>query len=425
MQCTLVAVVIALALVGCGRPYEAPLIEMEPAGSYAVGEGPYTVRLGDLDGDGTLDAATANLIGGTITWLRSKDGPVPSRRYELPTGGTTVALALGDFDGDTLTDVAGAVRSEFGHLAIFHGRLAAVPGKGPRIRLHGSPNDVAAADLDSDGRDELIVALRESAIAVVSMGPTRGDFRVERYDIPDCGGASDYGPDGVHLADLDGDLDIDAAVVCYASWSIHLLQGDGFGGFGEPVRLGQVTTQERLRIMRAVAPSEIGENDSPAGGFRKLVSADLDTDGYVDLLAVGDYGVLSAVFGSQWGFGPMQTISTGVDGTNNVAIGDVDRDGAPEVLFTTGHENTILIGSAKLLRRGTMEVRRTGVLPQTPECIQLADLDGDGYLDAVVVGEHASAAQFLRGDGNGDFGPWRTLRRTAQVAGKAEATEDP
>jgi len=397
----------AALVAGCSLPEPTPAQPAESAGSWRVGGGPYAVRVADLDGDGLLDSVSANLLGESISVLSGGAPGRPAWRTDRDAGGIAVALAVGDFDGDGRSDVGAAVRSRLGHLAVFAGRPG--PGAGPgglsRHWVYGTPNDVAAGDLDADGRDEAVVALREDALVVVDGGERR------RVGLPGCAGHTGYGPDGVTLADLDGDGTLDAAVACYDTWSVQVLRGDGRGGLGAPERIGAVPEERVRAAMRVHASEPLADGFALEGGLRKVAAADLDADGWNDLVAVGDYGLLLVAYGNGRGFGSPRVADTGVDGTNNLAIADLDGDGGLDLAITTGMQPALLRVPAAGLRAGRAEPVRVAGLPKTPESLVLRDLDGDGHLDLVVAGEHADALGMLRGDGRGGFAPFAAAPR--------------
>lgn len=408
---SLVFLAICLGAVGVatlhgGDAVRLAVTPVDPPGSFRVGTGPYAVRVADLERDGTPETLSANLVDGSVTVLTGGAPGRPSRRIDVSAGGVPVALATLDVDGDGMLEVVAAVRNWVGTVALFRRD----PDQGllldRSVWVYGRPDDIDAGDLDGDGRDEVAVALYQDALVVLDFDGSRGRPHKKRFGIPECGGRNAYGPDGVEVADADDDGHLDVAVVCYDTWSVHLLRGDGSGALGPPERLAAVPEAERLRVMRETAPGEIHPDGSPAGGMRKVYALDVDRDGHTDLLGVGDYGILLALFGSAQGFEPGRVIDTGVDGTNNLAAGDVDGDGKVEVFVTTGHEPTVIVLAAEALRAGRAEPHRVATLARTPESVQLLDLDHDGALDLVAAGEHASAITFLRGDGAGAFAPF-------------------
>lgn len=373
-----------------------------PEGAYRVGAGPYAVIAADANSDGLLDYATANVEDESITVLYAASAGRPGRRIDLPTGGITPALAEGDFNGDGVLEIVAAIRSPHGHLSFFSAGV--VDGIRPvgRVRLDGTPNDVVMADLDADGRADAVTALKEGEVAVV--WGTLGSPSVDRYPVLDCGTGGAYGPDGVDVADVDGDGFLDVAVACYATWSIHLLHGTGERSPGKSRKVFGVSRDQVIEVMRYVAPDRL--EAGRMGGLRKAYARDLDDDGYLDLIAVGDYGILLVVPGGSDGLGPGHLVSTGVDGTNNLDVGDIDSDGRSEILITTGHEPALIVVEELDPATGSFELRRVADLAETPESIRLVEIDDDGHLDLVVAAEHGSAVSILRGDGEGGFAPF-------------------
>ena len=59
----------------------------------------FSVALGDLDGDGDLDAWVANVGGSDTVWLNDGTGTFTDSELKLGTG-ASVSVALGDLDGD-------------------------------------------------------------------------------------------------------------------------------------------------------------------------------------------------------------------------------------------------------------------------------------------------------------------------------------
>ena len=80
------------------------------ARSYATGDGPESVAIGDLNGDGKPDLATANLIYRTNTvsvLLNRGDGSFQAK-LDYRTGGDPYSVVIGDLNGDGKQDLATA-----------------------------------------------------------------------------------------------------------------------------------------------------------------------------------------------------------------------------------------------------------------------------------------------------------------------------
>lgn len=75
---------------------------------FSAGTQPYSVKLGDLDGDGKLDIAVANQYSNNISVLRSTSsvGNIScAAKVDFLTGTTPTSVAVGDLDGDTKPDL--------------------------------------------------------------------------------------------------------------------------------------------------------------------------------------------------------------------------------------------------------------------------------------------------------------------------------
>ena len=76
-----------------------------------TGRGPYSVAIGDLNGDGKPDLATANLATVTLNTvsvlLNRGDGSFQAKR-DYRTGGGPYSVAIGDLNGDGKPDLATA-----------------------------------------------------------------------------------------------------------------------------------------------------------------------------------------------------------------------------------------------------------------------------------------------------------------------------
>jgi hypothetical protein len=137
-----------------GADEVAPSFTSSTAGS--TGNGPYSVAIGDLDGDGDQDLATANHYSGTVSILTR--GPGGSyTTTSVPTGSGPFSVAIGDLDGDGDQDLATA-NSRSNTVSI----LTRGPGGSYTTTTAGptgnNPYSVAIGDLDGDGDQDLTTA---------------------------------------------------------------------------------------------------------------------------------------------------------------------------------------------------------------------------------------------------------------------------
>ena len=93
---------------------------------YATASYPYSVVLGDLDGDGKLDIVAANADSDTVSVLWGAGDGSLAAKADYPTGASPQAVALADLDGDRKPRPRGGeCRRGHGERAAGHGRRRA------------------------------------------------------------------------------------------------------------------------------------------------------------------------------------------------------------------------------------------------------------------------------------------------------------
>ena len=88
------------------------------------------------------------------------------------------------------------------------------------------------------------------------------------------------------------------------------------------------------------------------------------------------------------------------DGPATVAAGDIDRDGALDLVTANANTNTL---SVRLQRGASWHAVAEQPLPAQLHMIELVDLDRDGDLDLIGTGHDSGAVWPLLGDGKGSF----------------------
>jgi hypothetical protein len=177
------------------------------AGSpFATGSGsaPGSVALGDVDGDGRLDVVTADSGNDSAAVLvgNGSGGFTPAAGSPFTTGGAPDAVALGDVNGDGHLDVATADTND-NPVTVLLGDgadgFASAPGS--PFAVGTAVDAIAAADVNADGHPDLVTADGNANGVTVLAGDGAGHFAPVRVSPFPVGSH----PVDVAVADLDGD----------------------------------------------------------------------------------------------------------------------------------------------------------------------------------------------------------------------------
>jgi FG-GAP-like repeat/FG-GAP repeat len=398
-------------------------VSYSPRGCGAV----VAVAVADLNGDGNPDLALADncTSGEVIILLGNGDGTFQAPQSYASGAFIATSVAVGDFNGDGKIDLA------VGHVTangtVSTGVVSVLIGNGDgtlqTARIYatgiGSAASVTVADVNQDGKLDLVVAVAGSGLGRSSgqvsalLGRGNGTFQT----------AQSYASGGIDatslvVGDFNGDGKPDVAVANRCIAGPDCFNTANNGGLSMLLQRGG----------RFLAPREYTFPDCSA---EATAVGDFNGDGNPDLAVVdrcgGAGGTLSVLIGKPNGtFQTGPSFSLGGFYGFSVAVADFNGDGKLDVAVTnscTGIDQcsdgtaglSILLGN----RDGTFQAaKRYNFFGAIAYSLAVADFNGDGVPDLAVTVQnncrgvtncHQSVVNTLFGNGDGTFRAGQTF----------------
>jgi hypothetical protein len=369
-----------------------------------------SVALGDLDGDGDLDAFFVYSLSSLTRVFFNQGGQQGLQAGTLVDSGQQITtcniprVSLGDLDGDGDLDAFISCGEDYPHRV--HLNQGGIQGGVEGFFSHGGEQELgnfqgrgnALGDVDGDGDLDAFVVhdYYEGDRIYINQGNGQGGIAGEFVDSGQSLGS--FRSSSVALADLDGDGDLDAFVTHFnVNDVIYLNQGGAQNGIeGVFIESGQLLQ---------------------SWDTEDVALADLDGDGDIDAVTVNGGGMLLTNQGGAQSGIEGEFISTallpGSYTDSAVAIGDIDNDGDLDVVFASNSIYEILHINQGGLQGGTIGTFVTDeqAIPSNmiTRDIELGDLDQDGDLDAISAnGGQADLIhwnQFIAPDCDGNGNP--------------------
>jgi hypothetical protein len=380
---------------------------------------PFWLRSGlvvaDFNADGRTDVAVASSYiagspphpGYVEVFLQSAQGSFAAA-LQYATGPDPWGLSAGDFDGDGRVDLVAATPATVAPQPNVVGDSGGIsllpqdpmqPGRflpSQWTSTGGAATDAAIAELNGDGRADVIVAdgvlANGRALLLVQSAAQPGTLLAPIA----LAVGSDRGSEDVAVGDLNGDGRADIVLAAYDG--VAVFRQNGVGGF-DPVLF-------------------LGAGLRPQG----VAMADIDGDGNTDIVVAnagngpaGGSGGASVTLLRQTNPGSFTATSIAVaDGARRVAVADLNDDDIPDIAVvslvyqsqTTPSRITVLLQSAA--SRGQLTVSGVYDGPYSGNFIAVGDVNADGFNDIVV---NDGPVVLLQRAGNpGTFDPPRALR---------------
>ncbi len=335
-------------------------------------------------GDATYAASTSSPVGQTVTAIPSSGFLAPTA---IPMGNWATSVAVGDFNGDGIADLAVSIMNYVGGptpdgVTILLGNGDGTFTEKTHVSMGVHPQFVAIADFNGDGKPDVVTAdwgaYQSGTTVSVALGNGDGTF-----GSPQSYGTGGVAPWSLVVGDFNGDGKADVAVANEISGTVSVLLGNGDGTFQPAV------------------PYAVQNHPL------YVVSGDFNGDGIPDLAVTNEYSnSVSVLLGN--GDGTFQAAQNYSAGYNPIPIvlGDFNGDGRPDVAvgiygYETGNTVNVLLGNPN----GSFQLPLTSTTGVAPRAIATGDFNGDGIADLLVGNWDTNDITVLLGNGNGTFQP--------------------
>ena len=350
------------AVGGTGRGFMSSPLTSQSYGQQTI--------LGDVDGDGDADVLLLSSNRDVLS-LQRNDGTGSFAStvtvFASSNGDELNGIALGDFDGDGDLDLAiGNNTTNQVHLRRNNGTGSFAAAQD--IAVGDYPQRVTLADVDGDGDLDLLTA--NAGLAGMSLSVRyndgSGQFNGTASEMLNAVGSMDY--TSLNMGDMDGDGDLDLVLGYGGEGYVRL--NDGQGHFPAGIQL--VLSQD---ISGTIELADV-DNDHD---LDVLGLSWYDSSGQRDIMGRVWVNVSTNNGAGQFTRGGFWANQSG----EGLAVGDVDADGDPDVLVTSGYRTSAL--EYRNDGQGSFTLAQTFAIAGPTYRPTLGDMDGDGDLDFVFV----------------------------------------
>lgn len=240
-----------------------------------------------------------------------------------------------------------------------------------------NPQSIVSGDVDGDGKRDVIVGnYSNSSISIFrnKYGSTSVPI-VDTFFDPKVTFTTGNGPQGIAIADFDGDGKNDIVVLNYSSNTVSVLRNIGLAG--------SLSLAAKVDFATGVSPLNV-------------VVTDVDGDGKKDIVTVNQTGNSVSVLRntSVSGFITTSSFAVKVDfavgnAPYDIATGDMNNDGKEDIIVTNSNSNTVSIlqnnSVSGTINSSSFTSKADFATGTYPYNIAVADIDRDNRKDIVTT----------------------------------------
>ena len=301
-------------------------------------QGAFSIAMGDVNGDGKLDVITGNVHSKSVSLLVNDGHGALKPPVNYSLGRQPCDVALEDLNGDGKLDIATGNPNTVSIL------LNAGDGTFGPVHEYPAGRDTwafAVADLSGDGRPDIATANRTRSSTTVLVNRGDGSF----------GAPVDYGtgpgPSTVTIGDVNGDGKDDVVTANGTS--------DPNGVWGDFLDSVSVLMGQGDGTLRPTRTYRLRHPDDDGRYFITVRIADVNADRKPDLVTanVGDNWSMTVfvnggkrTFRRHFDYGMRDSKSQDVgQGSEAIALGDLNRDHRPDVVEARFDELSVFVNA--------------------------------------------------------------------------------
>jgi Domain of unknown function (DUF4347)/FG-GAP-like repeat/FG-GAP repeat len=356
------------------------------ATNFAVGDNPSSITAGDFNGDGNMDLATANIASNNVSVLfGNKFGFVlDNNGLNFAVGDNPSSVTVGDFNGDGNMDLATA-NTGSRNVSVLSGNGTGGFDPATNFGVGTQPTAITAGDFNGDGKLDFATVSKSSSSVSIRLNTTvptvptlaRNDFNGD--------GKSDIlwrNDDGrVVLWQMDGKNVTTSSVVATAVPTVWQIVGTGdFNGDKKADILWRNTTDGSISIGQYSLPTAPPIIGAIPTALQVVGTGDFNGDGKSDILWRNTTNGDVSIWEMNGTASINQTVVSNADASWKVAgTGDFTGDGKSDVLWRNDDGSIALwqVSGTTVISSLTSTSR----LDSSWKINGTADFNGDGKAD--------------------------------------------